>query len=212
MSKLKNHFLTAIVFGIVTGILCALMDLIPGNNIWTFSSFSGSLGFWAITGMIVVMLYDKAWRSAVGTFIYFAFMNATFFIVHFLISPLFAHPRVSTLSDALLGAAAWLIPSAVCGVCALIAHLAKRNDMKGIIALSLPIGLLVFEFISLLLSVIINRKYLFQTLVDAGGIVLLWKMYSSEKNKVRLVIASVVVAGLLLVFGFFTSGGTVLYY
>lgn len=69
--------LLAIVFGIVAGTLCAVLDLIPGDNIWTFSSFSGSLGFWAISGMIVVMIYDKAWEASVGTFLYFAFMNTS---------------------------------------------------------------------------------------------------------------------------------------
>lgn len=69
MGKFENRLLVSIVLGIVAGTLCALLDLIPGDNIWTFSSFSGSLGFWAISGMLVVMLYDKAWKSAVGTFL-----------------------------------------------------------------------------------------------------------------------------------------------
>lgn len=211
MKKFENRFLLAIVFGIVAGTLCVVLDIIPGDNIWTFSSFSGSLGFWAISGMIVVMLYDKAWEASVGTFLYFAFMNTSFFIVHFLISPLFQYPRISELSEALVQSAIWLIPSAICGLCALIAHLAQKNNMVGIIALSLPIGLLVYEFISLLLSVMINHKYLFQTVVDVIGIFLLWKMYSSEKNKISLVVVSGVVAGLLTVFTF-VMDGTVLYY
>ncbi len=211
MKKFENRLLEAIVFGIVAGTLCAVLDLIPGDNIWTFSSFSGSLGFWAISGMIVVMFYDKAWEASVGTFLYFAFMNTSFFIVHFLISPLFQYPRISALSEALVQSAIWLIPSAICGVCALIAHLAQKNNMVGIIALSLPIGLLVYEFISLLLSVMINHKYLFQTIVDLIGIILLWKMYSNEKNKIRLVVVSGVVAGLLTVLTF-VMDGTVLYY
>lgn len=211
MKKFENRLLEAIVFGIVAGALCAVLDLIPGDNIWTFSSFSGSLGFWAISGMIVVMFYDKAWEASVGTFLYFAFMNTSFFIVHFLISPLFQYSRISVLSEALVQSAIWLIPSAICGLCALIAHLAKKNNMVGIIALSLPIGLLVYEFISLLLSVMINHKYLFQTIVDVIGIILLWKMYSNEKNKIRLVVVSGVVAGLLTVLTF-VMDGTVLYY
>ena len=75
MEKIKNKFSTAVVSGIIFGSLCALLDLIPANNIWTFSSFSGSLGFWAISGMIILMLYDKMWRSAVGTGLYFAYMD-----------------------------------------------------------------------------------------------------------------------------------------
>ena len=89
MKKFQNRLLLAIVFGIVAGTLCAVLDLTPGDNIWTFSSFSGSLGFWAISGMIVVMLYDKAWEASVGTFLYFAFMNTSFFFLFFLISLLF---------------------------------------------------------------------------------------------------------------------------
>ncbi len=211
MKKLENRLLVAIFLGMATGTLCALLDLIPGNNIVTVSSFSGTLGFWAISGMVVVMLYDRAWKSAIGTFLYFAFMNASFFFVHLLISPLFQFPRISELSDALVQSAIWLIPSAICGLCALIAHLAKRDNMVGVIALSLPIGLLIYEFISLLLSVIINHRYLFQTIIDALGIFLLCKMYVCKKNKIGLALASCIVAGMLLGFNFVLNG-TVLQY
>ena len=211
MKKIENRLLAAIVFGIVTGSLCALLDLVPGDNIWTVSSFSGTLGFWAISGMLVVMLYDKAWKASLGTFLYFAFMNTSFFIVHFMISTLLRFPRISRLSDAFVQSAIWLIPSAICGLCALIAHLAKKNNMVGVIALSLPIGLLIHEFIALLLSVIINHNYLFQTVVDALGIILLWKMYSNEKNKIKLATVSCAIAGLLIVFKLVVEG-TILYF
>lgn len=211
MKIADKRFLATIGMGIAAGAICALLDLTPGEDIWTFSSFSGSLGFWAITGMIVVMLYDVAWKSAVGTFLYFAFMNTTFFLVHFLISPLFQHPRIGLLTDALTESAVWLIPSAICGVCALIAGLAKKNNMAGVMALSLPIGLLIYEFIAVLLSLIINHKFLFQLIVDAFGVFLLWKLYSREKNKLWLAISSCVVAAGLIVFSL-VMDGTILRY
>ena len=197
--------------GVINGAICALLDLIPGGSIWTFSSFSGSLGFWAITGMIAVMLFDKKSMSAIGTFIYFATMNSSFFIVHFLISPLFEYPRISDLSEALVQSAIWVIPSAICGICALIAHCAKKDNLIGTIALSLPIGLLIFEFIAVLLSVVINHKYLFQTIIDALGIFLLWKMFVSEKNKFLLALSCIGVAGVLLGCTLIVDG-TILYF
>ena len=211
IGRIKNRLYVTIILGIINGTICALLDLIPANNIWTFSSFSGYLGFWAITGMMVVMLFEKKWMSAIGTFLYFAAMNSSFFVVHFLISPLFQYPRISELSEAFLQSAIWLIPSALCGICALIAHCAKRDNMLGVIALSLPIGLLIYEFIAVLLSVVTNHKYLFQTVIDAWGIFLLWKMYAGEKNKFRLALVCIAVAGILLGYTF-VSDGTILYY
>ena len=196
---LKNSMWISIILGIVCGALCALLDLIPNDNIWTFSSFSGSLGFWAITGMIIVMQYEKRWKSAVGTFIYFAVMNTSFFIVHYLISPMFRFPRISKLSVALNESVLWLIPSVICGVCALVVFNAKKDDILGTIVLALPMGLLLYEAICLVLSIIINHKYLFQTIIDIIGILVLWYLYSKRKNKIALGVLTIIVAGSLLI-------------
>ncbi len=209
--KIQNSICVSIVLGIVFGSLCALLDLLPYNNIWTFSSFSGSLGFWAVTGMIVLMQYEKYWKSAVGTFVYFSFMNASFFIVQFLMSPMIEYPRISELSEALLESAIWMLPSAVCGACALIAYNAKKDNIVGIIALSLPIGLLAYEVICLFFSVLFNHKYLFQTIVDILGIVLLWCLYSKEKKKILLLIIITIVVAVLLLLTYIFNG-TILYF
>nr|MCR4581728.1 hypothetical protein [Bacilli bacterium] len=158
----KNNiksFITVIIIGIVAGSLCALLDLFPPNNIWTFSSFSGSLGFWAISGMIILMQSENRKLAGINTFLYFAFMNASFFFVYLLLPIEF--PRIHTLGQACIESLVWTIPSLICGVCAMIAYEAKKDNIKGIIALSLPIGLLLCEFIEALLSVIFNHKYLF---------------------------------------------------
>ncbi len=198
MERIKNSLFILIFLEIITRTLCDFLDLIPGENIWTFSSLSGSLGFWAISGMMVVMLYEKSWKSAIGTFLYFAFMNSSLFMVHFLISPLFLYPRILDLSEVLVQLAWWLIISVIYGLCALIAHLEKRNNMIGVIALSLPIELLISEAPSLLLFVFINHKYLFQTIIDVLGILVLWKLYSKEKNKLMVIVISFFIAGVLL--------------
>ena len=198
MEKIKNKFSTAVVSGIIFGSLCALLDLIPANNIWTFSSFSGSLGFWAISGMIILMLYDKMWRSAVGTGLYFACMNASFFIMHYIISPLFQYPRINELSSALIQAATWTIPSALCGLCAIVAFQAKKDNFLGTAALSLPLGLLLSEAVRMFLSVIINHKYLFQLIVDILGFFLLWILYSKQKKNIWLFLFSIAVGGVII--------------
>lgn len=80
LKKDVKSFVIVIIFGILMGSLCAVLDLFPYDNIWTFSSFSGSLGFWAITGMIVLMQSDNYKLAGINTFLYFAFMNAFFFL------------------------------------------------------------------------------------------------------------------------------------
>ena len=211
MIKLKNSIWISVIAGVLFGSLCALLDLMPGENIWTFSSFSGSLGFWAITGMIVLMQYEKRWKSALGTFVYFAVMNTSFFMVHFLISPLFRYPRISDFSTAITESLILLIPSAICGLCALVAFNAKKDNMGGIISLSLPIGLLIYEGICLLLSVVVNHKFLFQTIVDFIGAVILFCLFSKNKNKLLLIGISVGI-GCVFVFLGYLIYGNVLYY
>ena len=189
-------FIKVIIFGICMGSLCATMDLFPNDNIWTFSSFSGSLGFWAITGMIVLMQSDNWKLAGINTFLYFGFMNSSFFFVHLLLP--FEFHRFSGIDNAIIQSLIWLIPSFICGLCALVAYQAKKNNKWGVIALSLPLGLLIFEGISVLCSVFINHKYLFQTLVDLIGFILLFFLYKGEKKKAHVLLVSILVGSIFL--------------
>ena len=207
--KDKISFIKVIIIGILAGSLCALLDLFPPNNIWTFSSFSGSLGFWAISGMIILMQSENRKLAGINTFLYFAFMNASFFFVYLLLPLEF--PRIHTLGQACTESLIWMIPSLICGVCALIAYEAKKDNWRGIIALSLPIGLLLCEFIEALFSVIINHKYLFQTIVDLVGIIVLFILYKGKKNKLYLILSIILVAALLLGF-IYLMNHNILYY
>ena len=205
LKKDFSSFIKVIIFGIITGSLCAVLDLFPHDNIWTFSSFSGTLGFWAITGMIVLMQSDNWKLAGINTFLYFTFMNASFFFVYLLLPITF--PRVSNLYEALSGALVWIIPSFICGICAIIVYQAKKNNWLGVITLSLPIGLLLSEFISLLLSVIINHKYLFQTIIDLIGIILIYILYKDKKSGIKIILASILICLVILLIQFLLYGG-----
>ena len=205
---LKNNFISfikVIIFGILMGSLCAVLDLFPSENIWTFSSFSGSLGFWAITGMIVLMQSDNWKLAGINAFLYFAFMNAFFFFVYLLLPV--AHPRVTSFPQACGEALIWTIPSLACGICAIVAYQAKRNDKWGVITLSLPLGLLIFESISTFSSVIINHKYLFQTLVDIIGYVVLFLLYKDKKKRIHIILTSMLIGLILLLIQYLLYGG-----
>ena len=204
LKKDFSSFIKVIIFGIITGSLCAVLDLFPHDNIWTFSSFSGTLGFWAITGMIVLMQSDNWKLAGINTFLYFTFMNASFFFVYLLLPITF--PRISNLYEALSGALAWIIPSFICGICAIIVYQAKKNNWLGVITLSLPIGLLLSEFISLLLSVFINHKYLFQTIIDLIGIILIYILYKDKKSGIKIILASILICLVILLIQFLLYG------
>ncbi len=205
---LKYYFLV-IIIGILAGTLCAVLDIIPGNNIWTFSSFSGSLGFWAITGMLILMQSENRKAAGINTFLYFTFMNSAFFFVYLLLP--IQYPRITSINQAIIGSLEWAIASFICGICALIAYEAKKDNWKGIIALSLPTGLLLSEGISTLLSVFINHKFLFQTIVDIIGLILLFMLYKKNKKTLYLVLAIIGVASLILIFELIVNHN-ILYY
>lgn len=209
LKKDIKSFIRVIIFGICMGSLCAFLDLIPGNNIWTLSSFSGSLGFWAITGMIVLMQSDNWKLASINTFLYFAFMNTSFFFVHLLLPLEF--PRFTGLNNAFMQSLVWLLPSFACGVCAAITYQAKKNNKWGVVSLSLPLGLLIYESISTFCSVIINHKYLFQTIVDISGFVLLFIIYKDKKKIIYLILTSALVGLILLLVNYLLYGG-ILYY
>ena len=209
LKKDVKSFIIVIIFGILMGSLCAVMDLFPCDNIWTFSSFSGSLGFWAITGMIVLMQSDNWKLAGINTFLYFAFMNAFFFFVYLLLP--IEYPRVTSFSQACTEALIWTIPSFLCGICATITYQAKKNNWLGIAILSLPIGLLIGEFISLALSVVINHKYLFQAMIDLIGIVLLFALYKDKKKSMYIVLTSILVGLIFLGIEYLFYGGILSY-
>ena len=209
LKKDLKSFIKVILFGIFTGSLCALLDLFPNNNIWTFSSFSGSLGFWALTGMIVLMQSDNWKLAGINTFLYFAFMNTAFFFVHILLP--FKFPRLTGVDNAAIQSLVWLIPSFICGIFAIIAYQAKKDTKFGYIALSLPLGLLISEAFSTFLSVLINHKYLFQTIVDIIGFIIIFILYKDKKKPLYVIPISLLVAALILL-GELLFMGNILYY
>lgn len=202
-------FIKVIVFGAFAGGLCAILDIAPYDNIWTFSSFSGSLGFWAFTGMIVLMQSDNWKLAGINTFLYFAVMNTCFFLVY-LVLPI-EFPRIGNLTEALLSSAHWLLPSLICGIGAMLVHSAKRDNWIGIVFISLPLGLLLCEFLQMLLSVLINHRYLFQTIIDLLGLLVLYLLYKGQKKQVPLIITIVSVA-LVLLGVEYIRGHTILFY
>jgi len=209
LKKDLKSFIKVIIFGIFTGALCALLDLFPNNNIWTFSSFSGSLGFWALTGMIVLMQSDNWKLAGINTFLYFAFMNTAFFFVHILIPLEF--PRFTGVGNAAIQSLVWLIPSFICGIFAIITYQAKKDTKLGYIALSLPLGLLISEVLSTFLSVLINHKYLFQSIVDIIGFIIIFVLYKDKKKPLYVILISILVAALILV-GELLFMGNILYF
>jgi hypothetical protein len=209
LKKDIKSFLKVIVFGICMGSLCATLDLIPNNNIWTFSSFSGSLGFWAITGMIVLMQSNNWKLACINIFLYFGFMNTAFFFVHLLLPLEF--PRFTGVDNAAIQSLVWLIPSFICGICAIVAYQAKKNNKWGIIVLSLPLGLLIYESVATFSSVIINHKFLFQTIVDISGFILLFLLYKDKKKNIYVLLTSLLFGTILLLIQYLLYGG-ILYY
>ncbi len=208
----KNNFksfIIVILLGIFCGVLCASLDLIPSNNLWTFASFSGSLGFWAISATLILMQSDNIKLAAINTFLYFGFMNSSFFFTHLLL-PL-EYPRISTLGQAASQSLIWLIPSLICVVFALVVYQSKNDNKLGTFTLSLPLGVLLYEEISLIFSVIINHKYLFQTIVDLVGIILLFMLYKGKKNMLHLILY-VIIFALLLISYSFIKNDTIMYY
>lgn len=196
-----------VIIGSIAGAICALLDIFPNDNIWVFSSFSGSIGFWAITGTIVLMQSSKVWVAAINTFIYFAFMNTMFFFVYLLLP--IGYPRVGNVSEAIMESLGWLKPSAICGLCAIVVYRAKKDNLLGTIALSLPLGAISYEAITRGATVIINRKYLFQTIIDIVGIILLVILYRGTKKPYVLVGCIMMIACMLLAYHL-TICGTVL--
>ena len=202
-------FFKVILIGILAGSLCAALDLIPGENLWTFSSFSGSLGFWATSAMLILMQSETRILAGINTFLYFAFMNTSFFFVHFMLP--FQFPRIPSLDAAIEQSLIWLIPSLICGFFALVAYQARQDTLTGVIALALPCGVLLSEMITLYLSVFYNHKYLFQSLVDTAGLILLIVLYGHKKKKIHLALFILGVAALLIGYKLLTSH-TVLQY
>ncbi len=204
-----KSFITVSIIGILAGSLCSLLDLIPGNNIWTFSSFSGSLGFWAISAMIILMQSDNWKLAGINTFIYFGLMNTSFFFVHLLLPLEF--PRFTGVDNAAIQSLVWLIPSFICGIFAIITYQAKKNNWIGIIALSLPLSVLLEEEVSLIGSVIVNHKYLFQSIIDLIGIIIIFILYKDKKNPWLIILTTVLITALLLVL-LYLKNGNILYY
>ena len=199
----KKSFILVGILGVFAALLTVLLDFFPHDNIWTLSSFSGSFGFWGFSTAVIVYLSTSKKAAGLNSFIYLAMMSVFFYIF-------------KGISDTLNGVAdyemeylwlgiSWIIASAICGIFGVITFLGKRNDIFGSFIFSLPLAVILSEGISCMCSVIINEKYLFQTIFNFIAAVLLYILFIEKKSHFKTLLFTGGITAIFVVIMYYTD-------
>ncbi|MDP4152008.1 MAG: DUF6518 family protein [Bacillota bacterium] len=187
MNDKPKSYLFVLILGLAAGLLTVLLDFFPCKNIWTFSSFSGSLGFWAFTTSVIVYLSDKMKTAGFNTFIYLCSMSIAFYVFKGIVS--YYSGYTDFVRDYTDLAVMWIIISFVCGFLGLLVWYAKKDGWFSSFIFALPISVMLTEGIELLMKqVIAKHRYLFQTIFNfVFSFILFWCFSNKQKKKQAII-------------------------
>ena len=192
-------------FGLIAGFAVAFFSEFPSDGLWAFSYFSSeSLGFWMFTTSVIVLYSEKRLTASINALMYVGLMfvvtgiykairdymsdivnyeNISEFIFFNSYSGVMEYIIKTILEIILYG----FVPGIVCGLLAAVLWNGRKNNWFGKIMLVLPICFIVFEAVSMYISVFTKHTMLFMALIDTACIItyliLFWKTIVAKSQK-----------------------------
>ncbi len=186
------------LIGILVGCICRLLDYFPADTLWSFSSPQTLLGFWIITNTVIVLLSSSNICAGISSFLYMFGMTLSFYGLQAILGmfiPLFWGGFRRSLFIL------FTILSIPCAIAAFILYDWNKDHIFSSALYSLPVGALSAETIAIILFFFTNhRTFLFQLLMNAGGIAVFGVLFFRRAKSKPIYIASLVISTLLFYF------------
>lgn len=201
----RKGYLLVMLFGLIAGLAVAFFSEFPADGLWAFAYFSSrSLGFWMFTTSVIVLFSEKRLTASINAVMYVGLMFAVTGIykaVRDYISDIVNYENVSefisfsgyssmtgyiikNIFEIILYS---LIPGVVCGLLAAVLWNGRKNNWFGKIMLIMPVCFIVFEAVSMYISVFAKHTMLFMALIDTACIItyviLFWKTIITKPQK-----------------------------
>lgn len=194
MKKYGNRdiqfYAVSLFIGILVGCACRLLDYVPGDTLWSFSSIQTLFGFWIITNTVVVLLSTSNLCAGISSFLYMFGMTLSFYGLQAILGMFL--PRFSGGFRLSLFVTYTLL-SIPCAAAASILYCWNRDSIFNSILYALPISALLAEAFAIFMYLLTHHTYLFQLLMDiVGAIVFFFIFYRKVKSK-RIFMISIVV-------------------
>lgn len=193
----KKGYLLVMLFGLIAGLAVAFFSEFPADGLWAFSYFSSrSLGFWMFTTSVIVLFSEKRLTASINAGMYVGLMfviTGIYKAVRDYVSDIANYENISefisfsgysgmteyiikTILEIILYG---FVPGIVCGLLAAVLWNGRKNNWFGKIMLIMPVCFIVFEAVSMYISVFTKHTMLFMALIDTACIItyviLFWK-------------------------------------
>lgn len=187
--NMKSYSIIFLI-GIIIGCICRLLDYLPADTLWSFSSVQTLLGFWIISCTVIVMLSDSHLCAGISTFLYLFGMTFSFYALQAVLGefiPLFSGGFRTTLFIM------FTLASIPCAIAAFVLHFWNKDHIINSVLYSLPIAALLAETIAIVLYFIEHQTFLFQLIMNVIGVIVFTCMfYKKTKSKIVFIISLVV--------------------
>lgn len=139
----KKSYIRVIYFGAIIGLITELLNLLPNDDLWGWSSIAGSFGFWIFSTTFVIYFSSSNKNAMINTFLYLSSMCISFYLMQGIIDFLTPNVKVTGFlqwSHLIY----WVGVSAVCGLVAYVLFFWNKETIFGSVLLALPVsGMLV---------------------------------------------------------------------
>lgn len=182
--------------GVAAGIVTELLNMLPADTLWSFSSIASAFGFWMITTTLVIYLSCSNKNAAINVFLYLSSMNFCFYFFQGLLGCFFERYFVEGfMSWGLL--LRFDLFALVCAVIAYGLYYWNKPWKISSVLYALPICGLCAETVGVAFYLHHHQTYLFQLILDSLSLAfLIWLLYRQAQHKF-IFVATIVLGSLV---------------
>lgn len=193
--KSKSIDIISLLLGLSAGIVTELLNLLPNNDLFGFSSIAGSFGFWIFSTTLVIYFS----RSNINAFFNTVFYLGGMCISYYLLQGIFDYITPNKTVEHFLQWSHlffWLGATLLCGVIAFILYFWNgTNKYLNSFLCALPVAGMLSDTINNTLKFMYSGTQLFQLILDVVFlVVLLALLFKKSRNKLIFILVVLLVA------------------
>lgn len=191
-----KSYLLFVGLGLTAGIITRLSDLLPNDDIWSFSSIATLFGFWMLTVTLIIYFSVSNKNASINVLLYLLSMNFGFYFLKYVLG--FLIPRFHNNGEFQWDLfMLYNVLALVCSAISYVLYYWNKESKLSSVLYALPVSGLAAETIAVSIYLYYNHTFLFQFIFDFFSLIILgfW-FYQKTNNKL---VYSVTIIALTLV-------------
>ncbi|MCM3758365.1 hypothetical protein M3197_12920 [Sporosarcina aquimarina] len=197
-----KSYLFFVGLGLTVGTITRLSDLLPNDDIWSFSSIATLFGFWMLTVTLVILFSTSNINAAINVLLYLLSMNFAFYFLKYVLGffiPIFDNNGEFQWDLFML----YNVFAVVCSAISYVLYFWNKENKLSSVLYALPVSGLAAETIAVCIYLYYNHTFLFQFIFDFFSfIILVFWFYKNANNKLvySVTIIAITLVGYYLVY------------